>query len=64
MGRFTAKKLLHSPKSDYDGVLNWPQNILLYGRGSERPVAHTQQKLTQVPLPPRGYNLSLAMNRF
>ena len=28
------------------------------GRGSERPVAHTQQKLTQVP-PPRGGALTI-----
>ena len=26
-----------------------PQNRLKWGRGSERPAAHTQQKLTQVP---------------
>ena len=25
-----------------------------WGRGSKRPAAHTQQKLTQVPPPPRG----------
>ena len=29
-------------------MYNWPQNSLLWGRGSERPAAHTQQKLTQV----------------
>ena len=42
----------HLPKSDYDGVYNWPQNILQWGRGSERPATHTQQKWTQIP--PRG----------
>lgn len=34
---------------DYDGVYNWLQ---LWGRGSERPKAQTQQKLTQIPSPP------------
>ena len=33
-------------------VYNWPQNRLQWGRGSDRPVEHTQQKLTQVTLPP------------
>ena len=42
----------HFHKSDIDGVYNWPQNRLKWGRGSERPAAHTQQKLTQVPPPP------------
>ena len=33
----------------------WPQNRLLWGRGSERPAVHNQLKLTQVnPPPPRG----------
>ena len=27
-----------------DGVYNWPQHRLKYGRGSEKPAAHTQQK--------------------
>ena len=27
----------------------------MWGRGSERPAAHTQQKLTQVPLPPDSF---------
>ena len=40
-------------QSDKDGVFNWPQNRLYWGRGAERPAAHTQQKLTQVTLPPR-----------
>lgn len=34
---------------DYDGVYNWFQ---LWGRGSGRPKAQTQQKLTQIPSPP------------
>ena len=34
---------------DYDGVYNWLQ---LWGRGSGRPKAQTQQKLTQIPSPP------------
>ena len=32
------------------GVYVWPHNRL--GRGSERPTAQTQEKLTQVPSPP------------
>ena len=40
---------LHFQKSDLDGVYNWPQNRLYWGRGSERPAVHTQQTLTQVP---------------
>ena len=39
---------LYFPKSDYDGVCNWPKNRLQSGRGSERPAAHTQQTLTRV----------------
>ena len=27
-------------------------DYIKWGRGSERPVAHTQQNLTQIPLPP------------
>ena len=30
------------PKADKDGVYNWPQHRLTYGRGSERLAAHTQ----------------------
>ena len=30
------------PKADKDGVYNWPQHRLKYGRGSERLAAHTQ----------------------
>ena len=30
---------------DKDGVYNWPQ----YSRGSEKPAAHTQQKIAHVP---------------
>ena len=44
------------------GSIIWPQNRLKWGRGSERPAAHTQQKLTQVlpppPLPLRGLEFS------
>ena len=43
---------LYFPKSDQDGVCNWPKNRLQSGRGSERPAAHAQQTLTQVPPPP------------
>ena len=38
---------LHFLKSDEVGVDNWPKNRLLCGRGSEKPVVRTQQKLTQ-----------------
>ena len=30
------------PKADKDGVYNWPQHRLKYGRGSKRLAAHTQ----------------------
>ena len=33
------------PKADKYGVSNWPQHRLKYGRGSEKPAAHTQQKM-------------------
>ena len=47
-------KVTYLPKSDRDGVYNWPQKYTIMGRGSERPVAHTQPKGTQVPpLPPQ-----------
>ena len=36
-------------KADEDGVYNWPQHGLKYGRGSEKLAAHTQQKMTHVP---------------
>lgn len=39
----------YSCSKDYDGVYNWLQ---LWGRGSGRPKAQTQQKLTQIPSPP------------
>ena len=45
IGRFVAKVKMGSiigHRKDYR---------LLWGRGSERPAAHTQQKLTQVLLP-------------
>ena len=37
------------PKSGQRLVYNWPQHRLKYGRGSEKPAAHTQQKMTHVP---------------
>ena len=40
------------PKVTKMGSIIWPHNRLLWGRGSERPTAHIQQKLTQVPSPP------------
>ena len=49
-------KNTYLPKSDQDGVYNWSQNRLWWGRGSERPVAHTQQKLPKYP-PPGKQNL-------
>ena len=39
------------------GVSVWPHNRL--GRGSERPMAQTQKKLTQVPPPPESSNKKL-----
>ena len=30
-------------------MYSWPQNRLKWDRGSEKPAAHTQQNLTQVP---------------
>ena len=44
------------------GPVIWPQNRLWWGRGYERPAAHTQQKLTQVPppLPVGGIHLCTA----
>ena len=47
-----GSKKLHFPKSDQDGVYNWPKNRLKWGGGSERPMAQTQQTLTQVPPSP------------
>ena len=47
-------KITNLPKSDKDGVYNWPQNSHNRGRGSEMPAAHTKQKLTKVPPPPGG----------
>ena len=45
-------KVTYLPKSDRDGEMG-PQKYTIMGRGSERPVAHTQPKGTQVPpLPP------------
>ena len=35
------------------GSIVWPQNRLQWGRNSDSLVTHTQQKLTQVPPPPR-----------
>ena len=35
-----------------DGVYNWPKHRLKYGRGSEKPAAHTRQKkLPMYPIP-------------
>ena len=45
------------PKADKDGVYYWPQHRLKYGRGSEKPAAHTQQKMTRVP-PPGGFSIT------
>ena len=45
---------LHFHKNDLDGTCSWPQNKLKWVRGSERPAAHTQQKLTKVPPLHRG----------
>ena len=40
--------------------MTWSQNRLQWGRGSERPAAHTQQKFTQVPPPPPGIQVLFA----
>ena len=57
-----SAKITYLLKSDQDGVYNWPQNRLQWGRSSERPAAHTQQTLTQVspPPPPPGFQLTLS----
>ena len=54
------------------GLYNWPQNRLLWwGRGSERPATHTQQRLAQVPpfpapvsCPLINWLLALAITRY
>ena len=40
-----------------DGVYNWPQHRLKYGRRSEKPAAHTQQKNDPCTLP-RGVSIT------
>ena len=54
--RYINRKLLSWDRENYifpkvtkmGSILIWLQNRLWWGRGTERPAAHTQQKLTQV----------------